>query len=222
MSDKDSLRVAAQDEEQLIEKVYAAQGDEEITEIYDSWAVEYDLAVSTWSYQIKTAAISGYVGRYVTTDEPMLDAGAGTGCIGAILKLMGFSHVVGLDISAGMLEVAKKRMVYESTYVGSLGTRLPFEDDSFAASIASGVFATGHAPAQGILELLRVTRPGGYFIFNARGYCMKTAGYQETLDKAITNGLCTLVESSVPFPSCHPLAEKPEDAMDCIRVLRVS
>lgn len=204
-----------------VEQVFAARNAQEVAALYDDWSAEYDPAPSVRAYQTKIAALCGQLGRYASRDAVVLDAGAGTGCIGAALSLMGQRRVVAVDISQGMLDVAAARGIYDTLHCADLAD-LPFADDTFDATVASGVFATGHAPASALDELVRVTRPGGAIIFNARVYCMREAGYGARIAGLVEAGRCTVDAVSPLFSSVHPGAEDEADTRDCIRVLRVT
>ena len=49
-----------------------------------------------------------------------------------------------------------------------LGDTLPWQDGHFRAVMSTGVFTEGHAPAGGLFELARITRPGGHVVFTVR------------------------------------------------------
>jgi predicted TPR repeat methyltransferase len=42
-----------------------------------------------------------------------LDMGCGTGMVGAALKVRGVAEVIGIDASAGMIEIAKQKNCYD-------------------------------------------------------------------------------------------------------------
>jgi predicted TPR repeat methyltransferase len=42
-----------------------------------------------------------------------LDLGCGTGMVGAALKVRGVAEIIGIDASAGMIEVAKQKNCYD-------------------------------------------------------------------------------------------------------------
>ena len=96
----------------------------------------------------------------------MLDAGCGTGIMGEILIALGYSDVAGLDASPGMLAHAGAKGIYRDLRPGLLGQPLDYADDAFAAAVAAGVFTQGHAPLDGLDELIRITRPGGHIAFS--------------------------------------------------------
>ena len=49
----------------------------------------------------------------------------------------------------------------------ALGEPIDYPDDSYDAVAVCGVFTPNHAPASGLDELIRVTRPGGLLLFTA-------------------------------------------------------
>jgi SAM-dependent methyltransferase len=147
-----------------LDRVFGAGGARELARSYDEWAESYDVDMLAIGY-LNPAIVCSLVARHVVDLEgPILDAGCGTGLMGEILATLGYRQLVGLDMSNGMLERARARRVYRELHRGVLGARLEFEDGAFAAVIASGVFTAGHAPADALDELLRITRRGGHLI----------------------------------------------------------
>jgi len=47
------------------------------------------------------------------TQISALDMGCGTGMVGASLKARGVGEIIGVDASAGMIEVAKQKNCYD-------------------------------------------------------------------------------------------------------------
>ena len=72
---------------------------------------------------------------------------------------MGYPGLAGVDISEGMLSQARARGVYDDLRNRMLGGPLDYADASFAAVVSIGVFTMGHAPAEALDELVRITRP---------------------------------------------------------------
>ena len=90
-----------------LEAVYRSGGEREtLDRLYDDWARDYDRDV--WaSGNPYIALIAGMAGRYIADrDARILDAGCGTGNMAAVLRLLGYSTIVGIDASDGMLAAA--------------------------------------------------------------------------------------------------------------------
>lgn len=120
----------------------------------------------------------------------ILDAGAGTGEQGEQLAKHGYKNVemTAFDPSEGMLNVAKKRNIYQNFIEGYLpDSGLP--SDYFDAIICVGTFTPGHAPAESLRELVRITKNGGYIVYSIRKHFYESldSGFQaveEELTKA--------------------------------------
>jgi len=151
---------------QALQDVYASDSPQETASIYDAWSGEYEKHMAGAGYT-HPAMVAAMLSRHQPPgDAPVLDAGAGTGIMGEILPALGYPNLTGFDASEGMLAQATAKGTYQDLRQGLLGERLDYGDDSFAATVASGVFTQGHAPLDGFDELIRVTRPGGHIVFS--------------------------------------------------------
>jgi predicted TPR repeat methyltransferase len=154
-----------------LHRAYQAKDPAETAQVYDDWAAEYEQHMKNVGYT-HPAMVASMVTRHVApTEAPVLDAGAGTGVLGEILTALGYSNLSGLDASRGMLKIAGLKKNYRDLSHQFLGQALSYDDDHFALVASSGVFTQGHAPLDGLDELIRVTRPGGHLVFSiARTY----------------------------------------------------
>jgi SAM-dependent methyltransferase len=92
-----------------------------------------------------------------------LDAGCGTGFQAAVLASLGY-RTHGLDVSAGLLAVARRR---RGSIVFARGNieALPYEDATFDAVTCCGsTLSFVEAPALAVAEIGRVLRPGGLLL----------------------------------------------------------
>ena len=154
-----------------LHRAYHAENPQETAEVYDDWAEDYEQHMKNVGYT-HPAMVAAMVARHVAlTQEQVLDAGAGTGVLGEILTALGYPNIIGLDASEGMLKIADLKNNYLQLTHQFLGQALTFDDDAFALVVSSGVFTQGHAPLEGLDELVRVTRCGGHLVFSiARTY----------------------------------------------------
>lgn len=105
----------------------------------------------------------------VQVGAKVLDVGCGTGQDTLDLaQVVGpYGHVVGIDHSETMLEVARTRAAQTQLpvdYVLADATRLPFEDASFDGCQASRVLVHLHDPERAVAEMVRVARPGARIV----------------------------------------------------------
>ncbi len=182
-----------------LDRVYAAATSAELADAYSKWAADYDRETIGLGYCLPFA-IAAWLARHVAKgDGPILDAGCGTGLSGPLLAALGYNELVGLDLSADMLAIAARRGVYREFVEAELGKPLPFPDGRFAAFVATGVFTVGHAPAQSLDELVRVTRPGGHAVFSVRDVLLEEAGFAARMDALARAGRWTRLEASPPY-----------------------
>lgn len=94
-------------------------------------------------------------------ESRILDIGTGTGFLAVLLAELGH-EVVGIDISSGMLKIAKSKSK-NSKISFNLGDaeNLPFADNSFDATICRHVFWTLPNPDKALSECYRVIKNGG-------------------------------------------------------------
>jgi SAM-dependent methyltransferase len=134
----------------------------------------------------------------------VLDAGAGTGMFGSILRVLGYEDIVGIDISERMLEKAREKDAYRSLHRMVLGEPLSFDAASFSAAVCVGVFTTNHAPPEALDELVRVVEPYGRVIFSVRDDVYRNEGFEEkqaSLKKEGRWRRVAMSEAFQPFPA---------------------
>lgn len=110
--------------------------------------------------------------RWVAKTNPhnILDIATGTGDLALqFAEKTDAEEIVGLDLSEGMLSVARKKAAGKSfskkiEFVKGDSEALPFEDDSFDAITVSFGIRNFENLEKGLSEILRVLRPGGIFV----------------------------------------------------------
>ena len=77
-----------------LQNVYSARDDRELASTLRRVALEYKDDMLSLGYAIPAVA-AGFVGRYVPLGGTVLDAGAGTGLFGCILRVLGYEDLRG-------------------------------------------------------------------------------------------------------------------------------
>jgi SAM-dependent methyltransferase len=167
--------------ESRLSTVYHAPSRAALAQTYDDWAATYDADMQAIGY-VHPAIITGLVARHVPNlNASILDAGVGTGTIGQLLNIMGYTNLIGIDMSDGMLAKAASRKVYADLRNQVLGEPLSFATASIDCIVSTGTFTTGHAPAAAFDELVRITKPGGIFIFTVGTTVWHEAGFERKI-----------------------------------------
>ena len=117
---------------------YDVDSVEEAEASYDDWAASYEPDLCAAGYRIP-GHIATVFTRFVPADVgPILDAGCGGGIQAEALTLIGYGPFVGMDLSEGMMAVAREKGIYSELHRQVMGERLEFADNQFGAVISSG------------------------------------------------------------------------------------
>ena len=185
-------------EQNKVQWIYASKDRDELQARYDEWASEYDADLERDFGYLGPQRGAEILEQYTPTSGRILDAGAGTGLVGTALKGKGYGSIVAMDLSQGMLDEAKKTGAYEGFDQMVLGETLGYETATFDATISIGTFTQGHAPASGLDELVRVTKPGGHIVYSVRADVFVNSGFQAKHDELAAAGKITVVEGTAP------------------------
>ena len=143
---------------------------EQVTQMFDTISENYDGLNRVISFGIDIKWRKRVVAILKKKNpEILLDIATGTGDLAINLVQTGARKIVGLDISPGMLEVGKKKVLekhMEKTIemIEGDSENLPFEDNMFdAVTVAFGV-RNFETLEKGLSEIHRVLKPSGTFV----------------------------------------------------------
>jgi phosphatidylethanolamine/phosphatidyl-N-methylethanolamine N-methyltransferase len=138
-----------------------------VEKAYDRWAPVYDLVFGPVFERGRRAAIiaAERIGGRI------LEVGVGTGI--SLPDYARVNRIVGVDISAAMLDKARERVVELGLdHVEALevmdAERLTFADGSFDVVVAQYVVTAVPNPEAALDEFIRVLRPGGEIVILSR------------------------------------------------------
>jgi len=143
---------------------------EQVTKMFDTISKDYDGLNRVISFGIDIKWRKKVVAM-VKEKQPktILDIATGTGDLAINLAETNAEKIVGLDISSGMLEIGKTKILkrgLENTIEMIIGDseNMPFEDNSFdAITVAFGV-RNFETLEKGLKEIHRVLKPEGTFV----------------------------------------------------------
>ncbi|WP_166966099.1 bifunctional demethylmenaquinone methyltransferase/2-methoxy-6-polyprenyl-1,4-benzoquinol methylase UbiE [Yeosuana marina] len=143
---------------------------EQVTKMFDTISKNYDGLNRVISFGIDVKWRKKVV-KIVEKTHPktVLDIATGTGDLAIALAKTDANKIIGFDISSGMLEIGKQKVVksnLQNTIEMVLGDSedMPFEDNTFdAITVAFGV-RNFETLEKGLSEILRVLKPNGIFV----------------------------------------------------------
>lgn len=136
---------------------------------FEGVAADYDKFRELPNWKLSKEVCASAVAKVVPdTSARILDCGTGTGQTAEELFALGYKNVDGLDMSMSMLEVAKAKGILQNIICDSVDgnhqTDIP--TDTYDAIICTGTFAPGQMDQGSFPELTRITKSGGYILFN--------------------------------------------------------
>lgn len=175
--------------------------------VSDTWerGHPYERYVGRWSRRIAAPFLSWL---NVPAGRKWLDVGCGTGAVcTAILERCSPASVVGVEPSEGFLAVARQALAGQVTLHSGSATAIPLANASIDATVCGLVLNFVPDPRAALLEMARVTRPGG----TVAAYVWDYAGKMELMrlfwDAAVElDAAAAMLDEGVRFPLCRPQA----------------
>jgi len=192
---------------------------EQVTQMFDTISGNYDDLNRIISLGIDVKWRKKVV-ELVAARQPdsILDIATGTGDLAILMASTSAKKIIGLDLSVGMLEVGKKKIVNENLdnkiemVVGD-SENIPYPNDYFDAITVSFGIRNFETLEKGLAEIHRVLKPNGIFVILEtsvptkfpfkQGYTFYTKFILPSIGKLLSkdnNAYGYLSESAANFP----------------------
>lgn len=158
---------------------YDLRSPDDSRRLYADWAATYDADFAdAMDYRLPEAVARRFV--ELGGAGPVLDLGAGTGLVGALLARAEL-QVDGTDISPEMLAVAARRGAYVRLFEGDMTARLPVPDGAYAGLVSAGTFTNGHVGPDALAEVVRLAAPGGLAVLSVNAVHWRAMGFADAV-----------------------------------------
>ena len=174
-------------------------------------------------FQAPAEVYDRFVGRYssalargmctaaeIRPGQRALDVGCGSGALLEVLAaIVGEDNAVGVDPSEPFVEAARAKVPGARVVVGS-AEALPFGDGEFDAALAQLVINFLDDPRAGVVEMARVTRPGGVVaacVWDYSGGMTLLRTFWESALAVDPEGAKARMEHQMPFARPEELEE---------------
>lgn len=166
----------------VLAQAYGLSDVAETRALYDEWAKTYDeeMAHESQDYigpSVASACVLRLLGPDNIAKASILDAGCGTGQVGRHLAKAGAEHIDGVDLSPGMLDVARQTGVYRSLEAVDLSKPIARNDQSYKVVACVGTLTQGHVGPEPLSELVRITERFGYIVVTVLASIWESGGY---------------------------------------------
>ncbi len=133
---------------------------------FDGFAANFDAILARLEYRGPTLvgeAVTALLGSH-HAGVTVLDAGCGTGLCGPVLRAHA-ATLVGVDLSASMVALARRRGLYDSLVVGDLVEFLCQNSQSFDLVVSADTLIYFGELGDVAAAVVKALRPGGSFVF---------------------------------------------------------
>ena len=182
--------------EELLRRAYELDGAniDETKALYRDWAETYDGTMIDGLGYVSPIKIAGLTAELVLDrDARILDVGCGTGLLAAFLVEEGFSHIDGLDYSAEMLDVAKRKGRIRERFEKDLNQPLDMGEAQFDALVSTGTFTHGHVGGECLGALIALLRSGGVLICTVHQDVWDQGQFGAVLEGLMADGIAEIV-----------------------------
>jgi predicted TPR repeat methyltransferase len=166
--------------------VPARASDAYIETVFDNFAASFDAKLALLAYRAPALVTSMLADSGIEAAKALdvLDVGCGTGLCGPLLREYA-ARLVGVDLSARMLDQARERAVYDQLIKGELTAELRSRRDAVDVIVSADTLVYFGALEGVVAAAAEALRPGGYFVFTVEelvnadastDYCLRPHG----------------------------------------------
>ncbi|KAM3421392.1 hypothetical protein BST61_g1788 [Cercospora zeina] len=196
---------------EFLQRAYALDSTSAAHDLYSAWAASYDQDLSAGAYaspiraaeallrHLPSAASSEQAEKSAMT---VLDAGCGTGMVAECLipstQLTGQNFVIdGVDLTPGMLDVARDKDLYRKLSTADLNEPLLIVDGTYDIVMCVGTLTKGHVGPKVLSELVRVAKPGGGLIVaTVHDEIWESGGYKAEVEQLGSGGAVKMLSTN--------------------------
>ena len=178
----------------FISRATAIAADENVQQLYNDWATNYDRDIGDESQDYVAPALAALAvlrslgTTTIGSDIAVLDAGCGTGLVGVELARLGARVIDGVDLSPGMLDVARRTGAYRSLEPADLSKPLSIDSGKYDVVTCVGTLTQGHVGPEAFAEFVRVTKKGGLVVATVRETVWRELGFDVELQRLVAEG----------------------------------
>ena len=184
----------------FLQSIHAISSPDDCGAIYDKWAQTYDIDVRHAGVDYVAPAVTAQtvVAANGNIAGSILDAGCGTGLVGVALSQVGAKDIDGIDISSGMLDVARRSGAYKDLSVVDMSKVIDKKDQSYDVITCVGIFTDAHVgPVPALKELVRIVKREGLIVSTVTDEVWVPGGYEAEVERLGAEGAVDILSTSI-------------------------
>ena len=127
-----------------------------------------------------------------------LDAGCGTGLVGIALPQADAKNIDGIDISSGMLNVARRSGVYSDLTVVHMSKVIDKQDQSYDMITCVEIFTETHvSTVPALRELVRIVKKDGLVVCTIVDEVWVPGGYEAEVERLGAAGVVNVLSAAI-------------------------
>lgn len=190
MPGKDPASTPGGQQNEYLQRAYALDGVDAARGLYNEWAKEYDVDLQKHAYASPQVAVETWrrhwPSTYGSNALEILDAGCGTGLVGYhLMQTCGEGMKIavdGVDLTPGMLAVAKQKGVYRDLWPVDLNEKLNITDEKYDVVFCVGTLTKAHVGPNCFAEFARVTKEDGLIIATVHDEIWESHGFKTEVE----------------------------------------
>jgi predicted TPR repeat methyltransferase len=194
-----------------LRRTFNAKSNDELCDLYNKWADTYEQELNSYGWNAPSQ-IALMMEKYVQDRKaPIFEIGIGPGNLGAFLRFeLGYEVIDGVDISAKMVELSRRRGVFRNFFTEDCSKGYTFLGNlQYKAVFLCGVFCRGHLDASWLYHIAPYVEKGGYLIFTCSPANYVERNVAEHFEKL--RSTYTLIDKSEIFKGFEHESEKPDN-----------
>ena len=162
--------------------IYKLKTTNEIMKYYDEWGIKnkYDQDMVDWNYTGPKESVNVFKKYALNKNIKILDAGCGTGLVGAELKKYNYLNIDGADLSKKLLNLVPKGY-YKKLEQVDLNKPIKTENNLYDAVMCVGTFTFGHVRPHALDEFIRITKNKGLICFTINEGIYEEYGFDKKI-----------------------------------------
>jgi predicted TPR repeat methyltransferase len=187
-------------------RAYSLSRTSEAQTLYDEWADAYDTDINGVGYASPRLAVKAIINNISSTSFlikdkiRILDAGCGIGLGGACLSassLSGEFELDGVDLSEGMLNVARGKGIYRDLETADLNEGIEKRGGCYDVVVCVGTLTKRHVGAEVLGEFTRLTAKSGLVVATVHDAIWESGRFKGVIEGLKEKGIVEVVSLDV-------------------------